>query len=333
MFKDIFENALKNCNPVEATIELLTKCNWNCKHCYIPVHNNDGLTTDEVFKLLYELREMGVFQVTFSGGEVFYRSDAMKIIRKARELHFDVSIFTNASLLTEEMIIELSKLYISQISCTIFSMDEEIHNSISRKSGSLRNALRNIELAKKHEIPVQVKSMVMKENHESIAGLKDYCEMKGYPYKFDPVIFTKLDGNTSPLKLRLSADELAECIPITDEVNGVDLSTKSIEDYMCPSIRSSFSINSNGDVIPCNVFPVVLGNVKSNNISDIWKDSKQLKILQETKWIDLNTCKSCEKTSFCVRCPGLAMYEDGDMFGPSSSACSIAEVRQDYFSK
>ena len=98
-FKDIFENALKNCNPVEATIELLTKCNWNCKHCYIPVHNNDGLTTDEVFKLLYELREMGVFQVTFSGGEVFYRSDAMKIIRKARELHFDVSIFTNASLL------------------------------------------------------------------------------------------------------------------------------------------------------------------------------------------------------------------------------------------
>ena len=39
---------------------------------------------------------------------------------------------------------------------------------------------------------------------------------------------------------------------------------------------------------------------------------------------DLHTCSSCTASAFCTRCPGQALVEDGDLYGPSSAACEHA---------
>lgn len=58
-----------------------------CEHCYIPEHNNSGFEHDRIINLLYELRELGVFNVSFTGGEIFLREDILEIISVARKLH------------------------------------------------------------------------------------------------------------------------------------------------------------------------------------------------------------------------------------------------------
>lgn len=59
--------------------------------------------------------------------------DALDVIREARKLGFSVILFTNISLLNEEIIQKLQELYISKISCTVFSLNEETHDFIVQK--------------------------------------------------------------------------------------------------------------------------------------------------------------------------------------------------------
>lgn len=66
-----------------AIIELTTLCNFNCKHCFLEQHTNYGLSTEEIIKIIDELREFGVYELQFTGGEIFLRTDIMDIIRYA----------------------------------------------------------------------------------------------------------------------------------------------------------------------------------------------------------------------------------------------------------
>lgn len=59
-------------------IELCTVCNWNCEYCYIDEHNNYGLKFDEIKCVLDELRKNGCFQVSFTGGEIFFTKRYME---------------------------------------------------------------------------------------------------------------------------------------------------------------------------------------------------------------------------------------------------------------
>ncbi|MBU5593191.1 hypothetical protein KQI89_15690 [Clostridium sp. MSJ-4] len=72
---DLYQLAKDNNILNNATIELLTRCNWRCQHCYIPEHNNSGLSTNEWFNILHQLRAIGCFDILFTGGEPFYRDD------------------------------------------------------------------------------------------------------------------------------------------------------------------------------------------------------------------------------------------------------------------
>ena len=164
--KDSFDRVLNDAFnteiPISATIELTTLCNWKCKHCYINFHDEKGLPELKIKELLREFRELGVHQLVLTGGEIFIRKDILRIIRYAKELHFRVNILSNASLVTDEVAKELSELYITEYSLTIFSLNEDIHDNITGVKGSLRAALNGIELLKKYNIPVELKTPILK---------------------------------------------------------------------------------------------------------------------------------------------------------------------------
>lgn len=94
--------AVKNRIPLNVSIELLTSCNFKCKHCYIPQHDNIGLSFSTIESILHQLRDMGTFDIIFTGGEIFLRDDIVDIVSLARKLFFNVSLFTNISLLDEK---------------------------------------------------------------------------------------------------------------------------------------------------------------------------------------------------------------------------------------
>ncbi|MBU5593193.1 radical SAM protein [Clostridium sp. MSJ-4] len=327
---DIYNISKENNDLTRATIELLTKCNWRCRHCYIPEHNNSGLEIEIIFELFYKLRDMGCFELVFTGGEPFFRKDILDILRKARDMHFSVIIFTNISLLNEEIIKQLSSLNISLISCSIFSLDNNIHDYITGVNGSLLSTLMNANLLKKYNIPLQIKTSLMKDNYKSYRDLKCYCDKNGFFYKADPVIFNKINGNSEPLNFRMSTEQLSSVLKDVDTLSGVETRKHNNQNLICSDTKHSIYIDSKGDIYPCNRLLIKTGSVYNNDLSDIWNNSPILKIFQEMTWSSSPDCVDCEYESSCVRCPGNALFENGSIFSKSNISCDIAKERFNY---
>lgn len=72
----VYEYTLENKILWSVQIEVLTSCNFNCRHCYIPERSSEGLSFNKIDELSKAFFDMGVFNITLTGGELFLRSDA-----------------------------------------------------------------------------------------------------------------------------------------------------------------------------------------------------------------------------------------------------------------
>lgn len=324
---DIYSVAYKNNTLVSVVIELCTICNWRCEHCYLPSHTERGISKRKIFNILEELRELGCYEIVFTGGELFLREDAMEIIRKAREMHFDVILFTNISLLNDKIVKELSELYINKISCTIFSLEEEIHDSITGIKGSHKKAMENAMLIKKYSITLEIKTLLMKKNCDSFKEMKVFCDENGFNYKADFSVFSQTDGNSEPCNLRLSNQQLEKVIYDVDEIIGYKSEVREKDQFVCPSLKISLFIDAYGGVYPCNRLFVKVGNVLESKLFHIWYNSDKLREIQNIKWEDLKDCMDCKNNKYCVKCAASALMEGGTLFSKSLISCEDAKVR------
>lgn len=326
-YKDLYSLASEYKTLLSVTIELTTMCNWRCKHCYIPQYNKEGLSKERLFRLFKELREMGTFEVVFTGGEIFMRKDALEIIAEARKNFFDVKLFTNISLLNEDIICELSNLYISQVSGTLFSLNEDIHDSITRVNGSLKKTLGNLILLKKHNISVEIKHILSSENEDTIEEMEQYCKKNGFKYLVTTNIFSQTDGDNGPKKLRVGKCFLNKNITRIDKIRDFHCYSRDSDTYACNATRYSCTIESDGSFLACNNLNIKIDNILEKEIAEIWKKSEVLRYIQEKKFETLKNCPSCELQAFCNRCSGIALLEDGDIWGCTSMEREIATER------
>lgn len=311
--------------PISCVIELTTKCNWKCKHCYLPDHTSYGLTFGELEPILQNFREMGVHKIIFTGGEIFTRRDTVDILAYSRKLGFDVSILSNASYITNEIAEKLHKIHISSFALTIFSLNAEIHDGITKVAGSLKKALRGAEHLSQNGVRVWVKSPVLKDNMDDIVDVKKYCDKKGYKYTSSACIFPKTNGDTEPVGYSMDLHDLKEHISFIDSTN--DFEYRSVSDqYMCRYLLRSFAVTYKGDVTPCNSMFLSVGNLRENTIKEIW-NSPEYKEIRELKNRDLEYCSNCEIVQFCDQCPGTKISEGKSVYSCSSISKNIALAR------
>jgi len=334
----IYKVGYENNILVSATIELLSKCNWRCKHCYLPAHDNEGLEKEEIFKLFCDLREMGTMNIILTGGEMFLRPDIFEIISKAREMYFSVTLLSNASLLDRKMIKKLANLHISQFSCTIFSLDETIHDNITQVKGSLKKSLENIILMKEMGIPIQVKTPILNDNRSSFMKVNEFCNENQISFGASPTIFSKSNGDSCTHCLRVNDEDLVTVLKDLDNIDESNdlrnLKTRKEDPSReaCPALKYIISIDCKGNVYPCNSFYYKVGNIKEESISTIWT-SKKLNDVTSIKNSEISVCSECEYIDYCYRCPGIAYIEDNDVYGCSSLAKQLAIARFKLYNK
>src|SRR5688572_32017232 len=101
--KSVFTEVSSLRIPVNGTIEISNRCPLECVHCYNNLPMNDAvarkreLTTEEHYRLLDELAELGWLWLLFTGGEIFARHDFLDIYRYAKKRGFLVTQIGRAS--------------------------------------------------------------------------------------------------------------------------------------------------------------------------------------------------------------------------------------------
>lgn len=325
--------------------ELTSRCNERCIHCYIPNQKkNDGndMPTDKVFSLLDEFAVMGGLHVTLSGGEVFLHKDIDKILKYCREKDLKISLLSNLVLMKEEQIPTLKEVNLSLIQVSLYSMNPEIHDQITKVEGSFEKTKSGIEKLIAADIPVQISCPVMKANVNGYEEVMKYANSHKIKANTDFIIMAQSDCDTSNLANRISLKEtedlIKDIIACDTDYKDITLEQKSVSetielDYerfskqpICSVGQDDCCITENGDVYPCAGWQgYIFGNVFENSLQDIWDNSKTINELRKITQASFPQCIKCEARDFCAMCLVRNFNESGgDMFKINDHFCKVA---------
>jgi radical SAM protein with 4Fe4S-binding SPASM domain len=326
----VVDRSMARAIPLSVHVDLTMHCNERCEHCYRVIEERRELTTAELKALLADLARAGALYLTFSGGEVFLRRDLFELIAEAKRLRFDLRLKSNALLVTEARARRLHELGVRQVDVSIYSLDPAIHDGVTKIPGSLERSLAAIRRLLDAGVKVKINCPLMRSNVGGYRQVRALAEELGVPCGIDPMITARNDGDRSPVPLRIGRIELASVL--RDGSLGAALPPAAVaaaerddlDEIACGAGHNACYVSAYGDVTPCVAMPVVCGNVRETPFGEIWANSRRMREVRAIRVRDLHTCSGCEASAFCTRCPGQALVEDGDLYGPSTAACEHA---------
>ena len=179
-------NFIKEQKLYAALVELTYRCNLRCSHCYAVESESAKreLTTSDSINLFDELYDNGIFRLTLTGGEIFVRNDILQIIEYAYKKGILIDLFSNATLLNEEIVKKLVDFHIRSFQVSIYSHKpgSKIYDAIGIKVRFERsfNALR---LLKKYHISTNIKSVMMERNFQDYEGIENWLMIWVHHFK------------------------------------------------------------------------------------------------------------------------------------------------------
>lgn len=331
---DLFNLAKKKTIPISVLVEVTYKCNENCVHCYLNEHRSQGMSLRQYEDLFDEMAKAGTLYLTLTGGEPFTRPDFLDIVRAARKRRISVKIFTNGTLITANIAKELKALFVQEVHISVYSATARLHDQVTRMPGSFMRSISAIEMLVSCGVNVRIKCPLMNLAANDLESIKLLAQRLNVPVQFFTIITAKDNGDKSTLNLRLSHEHLCHFLEGQDILERPRTTTNSrsgIEPdaVPCDVVFDGGAIDPTGNVFPCNQLRVKFGNVLSEKFGAIWRSSAEAIALRKLTASDLRECNSCELLRYCSRCPGLALLEDGDIFGCSLAAKFLAEGRRE----
>ena len=312
-------------------IEVTLLCNLKCLHCYVePYHNEPQtkeLTATEWSRIFKQLFEMGIWHITFSGGEPLCRPDIYEIMNHAKEQGFFFGLKTNGTLITKPIADRLKEIGFSRVDVSIYGSRAKTHDYVTGVPGSYDKAIRAIKLLRERKIGVNIKTSIMKFNIDEKQEMEKISRELDAYYDPDPLVFDKIGQPGSADNIRPEDEQLrtffkeAKWTTNTVDFEEADLGNRLI----CNAGRKTCNISPQGEVFPCALWRVPLGDLKQQNFRDIWYGEAASNI-RAIKAKDMQHCASCELLAYCSRCMGMASMENGDILGPSSENCRLARI-------
>lgn len=147
-----------------AWIEITTKCNLKCKHCYneSDVQCQKTMTLEDFKKAINAVKLLGINKIQIIGGEPFVYSKLLKEMLEyaVKKVKF-IEIFTNGTLLTEEWADYLADNGI-YVALSVYSYEEKMHDKVTTVKGSLKKTNESIKLLKEKCVNYRISTVLMK---------------------------------------------------------------------------------------------------------------------------------------------------------------------------
>lgn len=322
-------------------IELTSKCNERCIHCYIPHEDKIAdITYDLMVDALTQCREMDVLTIVFSGGEPMLHPHFCDFLKIAKDMDFNVTVLSNLTVVTDEILEALTYRHASCVNVSLYSMDAETHDEITNVQGSHEKTVSNILKLIKNNVPIQINCPVMKQNKDSFYKVIEWGQNHKCTVNTDYLIMARADRSTDNLSNRLTNEDLEKVIGLFLEndavvrsniknLNEYDLVDVSLDDRVCGVGITTLCMVTNGDVYPCAGWQkFICGNIKNNPLKKIWKDSPQVNYLRGLRQRDFKKCIDCKDKDFCLMCMSRNSNEDenGDIFNIPPITCDAAKI-------
>ncbi|MDI6798378.1 MAG: radical SAM protein [Candidatus Aenigmarchaeota archaeon] len=192
-YLSILERALTPNHPLHAQWFITRRCNYKCKTCNVwEAQEKNEIGLEETLYGLDVLRDLGVAEITFSGGNPLLRDDIGEILRYSSK-HFITTIYDNGSMIKKR--IEDLK-YVDFVAISLDSLEEEKQDYIKGVEGSFRDAIESAKLLRKEGIKFAFSTTISNLNLEEIIPMVRCFERIGVPFNLS---FIGFDYNSDSL--------------------------------------------------------------------------------------------------------------------------------------
>ena len=321
--------------PIAGSLELTLRCNVRCRHCYIlyPGATSDEMSTQDVFRILDKLADQGVLFLLLTGGEIFARCDFRDIYTHAKKLGFLVTLFTNATLIDEDLANFLAEWPPRRVEVTIYGHTETTYEAVTGIKGSFQRFRRGIELLRGRGIALSLKTILMKTNIHEFEAMQAWADGMGIPFRYDMIINPKLDGNKAPLDERLPPETVARLGGTGERERAhharlLELARTMPRDgkaFRCGAGVRTFHVDPRGMLHPCMMWRSTPYDLRNGSF-DGW--STHLAQLRATEIPANSGCRSCRHHTVCNNCAATSFLETGAPGQPTAYYCRINAARE-----
>lgn len=324
--------------PVSGTFELTARCNFNCKMCYVHQQHpkERELTAAQWLAMGKEMAERGMVFLLLTGGEPFLREDFPEIYLGLRRLGLMVSVNTNASLLTDEILAAFRQAPPSRVNITLYGGNEQTYSSLCGNT-AYAAVTKNILRMKEAGIHTRINATVNPYNASDIDAIYQFCRehdlmVRGTAYMYPPV---RASEERTDFR-RFSPKEAAECMlkfreqnMTPEQIRSTAAPAEDVEDdcavvggpMRCRAGRTAFWVTWDGRMLPCGMFPSEGYSLLSNSFDTAWSrvraDVAQVVMPAE--------CSTCAKRDHCGACAATCLAENGDTRMKPDYICQMTE--------
>lgn len=317
--------------PLTINWAINNNCNFSCRHCYS--RNDTGVELDHetLCACLEKVAGAGVMSVNFGGGEPLLHPELLAVASFAGHCGMRVSMNSNGYLIDSKKALELKAAGFSKVGISIDSHLAAVHDEFRGISGSHQRAVSAVESLQKAGIKTAISTVICKLNHRDVAQLVAMaeslhveqlnfhnfkCSGLGYanrdeldltPLEWQSFYMEAIREKQQGRKLDISLDD-----PIIASL-GMSTGSSMVKGSVCGKL--SLNIKANGDITPCGFIPIVIGNIVSDDLRDLWRDSPVLEKLRNKA--ATGKCTGCSDYHECLGgCSARALALTGDFNSP-----------------
>lgn len=313
--KKLREIARQNQTPLYGGFELTSRCNFDCKMCYVHLPDSEKirkkeLSTTEVLDIIEKACNAGMLYATLSGGECLLRKDFEEIYMFLIRHGVKVILKTNGFLIRK--FLPLFKIYPPyKISVSFYGSNEEVYEKVTGVRGFevVKNALRSItEL----HIPLTVSVTPSRFCYEDVPNIVAFLNQNHYKYIISPFLIPPR-GEIERDEYYLTPEEqLQMFVSIRKQLgkalydNDTDRlphpggnASNSPSGIECSAGSYRFNVTWDGFMVPCYCFDAPHIDIRQYGFSEAWRQlvENNQKVVQPVE------CVNCAYKKICIFCP------------------------------
>ncbi|MFN8074170.1 MAG: radical SAM protein [Kineosporiaceae bacterium] len=336
--------------PFTIAWEVTRACAFACLHCRAdaqPRRAPGELTTDEGKALIDRFAAFGRPILVFTGGDPLMRRDLFELIAHADRAGLRCSLTPTATALaTVDRLARARDAGVRRIALSLDAPTPQVHDAFRGTRGSWERTMAILHAAAEVGLSTQVNTTVTADNVDLLPDMVRFVREVGAvqwsvfflvptgrgrrlsmlsPQRHEEVLGWLHDlaaegdfdvkATAAPMYRRIAAQRGADRGAGFAFGDGLDRPTRGVNDG-----RGFLFVSHTGDVMPSGFLPLVAGNVRTDDVVGLYRDSPLFRSLRDPAALS-GRCGACEFREVCGGQRGRAYALTGDPLA-SDPACA-----------
>ena len=336
--------------PVNGTFELTLRCNLHCKMCMLRHADSENpqllageLTAEQWIHMAKQAFDAGTLNLLLTGGEPMLRNDFCEIYEGIYKTGFLLTLYTNATLVTPEIMAVLKKYPPHRIGVTLYGASNATYEKVTGCADGFDRALAGIGQLMTLPSQLDFRTTLIRESAADMDALEALVKTQfGKSLTHTSRVFGSVRGGCcQPELYRLSPEEnfemtygrtlrrirenlppgLQDCVRLRLQQVEKACQKQQYTLMGCSAGMDSYTISYDGKLLGCQMLGGFWTDA-TQGFAKAWDQYPQTVKLPARE----TACDGCDHRQLCTVCPAVRMAECKNLTDIPQYICDSTKI-------